>query len=505
MEYTEETNGSTYQSKLPTLADVEDFSDQFEPHRRLIGRHDREFFRVSLTAELDFEWGALISVTGYNDIEQSVESSICWDDPDDPQLDADPVTPGAQVECLFGVAFFPTLGSAAGPGETVDQLFASLDNFETFNQDLRLVSPGDQRLRWMVGASYMDRETLTGFDAGLILGPASGDSSNCATGFGFDPSQCGGFTNLFPAWDVREDSWWGIYGQVSYDVTDKLELTLAGRYDDQEYTNTRFTDRNKTAIVQVLEPVTGILIDSEVNDATDFQPKITLSYDVTPDFMAYFTWSQGFRAGFYNTGNFTVPEDTKNIEGGIKSTFDIFETTLVANLAVFYIDYSDQQFSTTINDPPFRIPITIPSSDIYGLEIESTWFINKYLSLGGAFGYLDAKLPDGTTPPNAPEFTVNLMGDFQYPLGDRLTGTFHVDYRYDDAMFLGAGETSRTSHKEYVNLRLGVEYGNWTTTFFAKNVTDERSGQTAFDFLAAGFIRNFNKPRQLGVEVMARF
>ena len=104
-----------------------------------------------------------------------------------------------------------------------------------------------------------------------------------------------------------------------------------------------------------------------------------------------------------------------------------------------------------------------------------------------------------------PQFTVNLLGDFQYPLGDRLTGTFHVDFRYDDQMFQGTGGTSPVSHKEYVNLRLGVVYGNWTATFFAKNVTDERTATTEQAFLGGGFIRSFNKPRQVGVEVTARF
>jgi iron complex outermembrane receptor protein len=475
-EYIEEEHGSTYQDKLSSPALIEVFNDATDPRRRFAGEEEREFKKFSLKAEWEFPLATLISVTGYNDIDQDILSSICWDDPDAPAVDFDPLTPGAQVGCLFGTAF----GSAAAPGDTVDNFFDAQDNYETVTQDARLVSPSQQRFRWMVGGQILDREAFNGFDAGLIVAPDDA------------------FLTLFPAWDLREDFWWGIYGQLAYDVTDRIELTFAGRYDETEHENTRYLDGEQTTILQVPDE-NGVLIDTQKINDDKFQPKVQVSYQWTDDLMLYFTWSRGFRAGFFNTGAFTLSEETENYEGGIKSTW--LDRRIVANLAVFHIDYSDQQFSQIINAPPFRVPVTIPETDIFGVEFEATWRANEFLTFGSSVGYLDSEQTDGTRSPIAPKWTATVLADFVHPVWNDWDLRFHADYDYTSKMFLAQSEMTGIESKDFLNLRVGVENEHWRATFYARNVLDTRMTTTQLINIAFGWVRQQNRPTMYGFEL----
>ena len=481
--YLEEETGSTYQDKTAPDVSVETFNRSTDPRRRFAGDEDRELINLSLRAQWELPWATLVSVTGYSDIDQDIYSSVCWDDPNNPAVDTDPVTPGGQVGCVFS-AFFPAFGDSAAPGQSIDHIFDSLDNFESWTQDVRIISPTDSRFRWLAGAQIIEREAYNGFDMGITLAP---DST---------------FVNVFPSWDEREDFWWGVYGQLQLDITEQLELTFAARYDDTESKNTRYVDRGKVTTLQVLD-TTGMLIDTqEINDDA-FQPKVQLSYQLNDDMNVYFTWSEGYRAGFFNTGNFTLAEDTENIEGGIKSTW--FDQRLRLNLSVFQIDYSDQQFSTISPEPPFRIAVTIPQTDIFGVEAESTLVLNEYVTLSGSVGYLDSEQQAESgdlTSPYAPEWTVNLIGDFTYPsiYGD-WDLRFTTNFDHSSSMFLAENEGTPIESKDFLNLRLGMENENWRVTLWGKNVLDTRMVTTQQFLIAGGNVRAMNRPESYGVEI----
>ncbi|HEY0942063.1 MAG TPA: TonB-dependent receptor [Steroidobacter sp.] len=473
-EYVREENGSTYQDKLTSPDLIDDFGRDTRPRRRFPGEDDRELGNVSLRATFDFGNASLISVSGYSDIQQEIESSLCYDDPDDPAID-DPSLPGLQASCLLGPAF----GSSAGPGQPIDDLFSGVDDLQTFTQDLRIVSNGDGRIRWLAGASYLHRKSLNGFDASWILPP---DNS---------------LLTLFPLWNGKKDEWWGVYSQISGDLTDRMELTVAARYDENDYTNTTYTDRHKTTIVQVPDE-NGVLVNSQQESANKVQPKVQLSYRWTPDLMTYATWSKGFRAGFFASGGFTRPESTRNIEIGLKST--LFGDRMVANLSAFHIDYSDQQFSTVIPQPPYRQPVTLPETDIDGVEFETSIVLSSAVSLDAGFGYLDSRDVEGFRSPFAPKFTGNISLNTRHPLAGEWFAIGHVDYRHNSSMYLGRNETSRIPSKDFVDARLGVESDNWRVVAFSRNLFSTRQSEVEVPQLAGGYPRISNKPRSYGIE-----
>ena len=476
-EYVDEYNGATYQDKLASRDQSEIFNNQTGARRRVPGTDDRQLFSSSI--KIDWDLGGMIfsSITCYSKVDQNLAVGICWDDPNDPAVDTDAAVTGVQVGCFWG----PTIGDSAADGEIVDNLFLASDDFNSYTQDLRLTSDGDGRLRWLVGAQFLDRKAENGFDAGIILAPDED------------------FVNFFPRWDIREDFWWGAYGQLSYDVSEALEVTFAGRYDDNTYENTQYTSREFTTVIQNAT-ASGQLVNTLKEEKSSFQPKIQISYQWSDtNLQTYFTWSEGFRAGFFAGGAYTAPEETTNYELGLKSV--LWDGRLIANAAVFHIDYSNQQFTAILDAPPFRNPVTIPESDIDGVELELQWQALDELNLSGSVGYLDSRTIENSRSQIAPEWTINMQADYSYALNDQWRINLHADYRYNDSMFLDVGETSAIESKEFVNARFAIENNHWQVGLWLRNVLDTREATAGLLDLAGGVVRNQNKPRSYGLQI----
>ena len=481
--FIDETNGATYQDKVasPDLIDV--FNNETAARRRNPWAENRVFHTASLKVTQEFESAELISVTGYNNSKSDGFSSVCWDDPDDPAIDTDPNTPGVQIGCFNS----PALGSFAGPNEIVDSIFDSGDSFATWSNDTRLVSTGDTNLRWLAGFEILDRTSRNGFNIGPTVGPLEV----------FDP-----INYTFVRWDERRDFWWGVYSQLSYDMTDSLELTFAGRYDKTRYRNTQYLTDAYTSIVQNPD-TSGNFVDTLQDGDGKFQPKITINYQLNNDVMLYSSWSRGFRAGFFNTGSFTRSEETTNYEIGFKSS--LFENSLLFNVAAFHIDYSDQQFSTVIGVPPFRIPVTVPKTNIDGLEVDFTFRPSRSLQIIGGAGYLDARQATGIRSPFAPKFNANLNATYSIPINNNFDFVSNVSWRYNSSQFANANEQSLVPSKQYVDLRAGLRTDSFQISAWVRNALNTREATSDFNFVTGGYIRYQNRPASYGIEVRQEF
>jgi iron complex outermembrane receptor protein len=500
-EYNKTRTGSTYQEKIANRADIDRFDGDVDPHRRLIGEERRELYRFSLRGTYDFGDAKLVSVMAYSNSKQTADSSLCYDDPDNPQTDDSPA-PGRQTTCLLGVT---ALGSAATAGGLVDEVFLGGDRSESFYHDTRLQSSGNGRFSWMFGGSYMSRRAENGFDLRwLLAGPAGGAS--CGKTIGYNPSGCGAAPLIFPLWNRRDDKWWGVYAQVGYDITDQLQLTLAGRYDNQRYRNTQFAERSFTTVVPVPDPG-GVLVPMQKENKKSFQPKAQLSWKITPDVMTYLTYARGFRAGFFNTGAFTAPEKTDNYEAGLKTSFATDIGRLVVNAAAFHIDYSNQQFSTVITTPPFRVPVTIPRTKINGVELETSLQLRGGLSFSASGGFLDARISNGGgRSPLSPKFTSTLAADYDGQLGGGFGLIVHADWRHSSSLDLNAAAVrDSVGAKNYINLRAGISRSGITLTGFVENLTSEREPTIEGAAIGTAYIRYFNDPRRYGVQLRYNF
>ena len=471
--YSDVNAGAAMQERFETLEQVNSFSSaDFTVERGIVGEENRESIEVSAKIDIELPFATLTSVTSSVELDQDIFGSISWERP--PARGEPPVT------SIFG----PILGENAMPGEPIDQYQDLLDNFEVFFQDLRLTSASEGSVRWIAGVEFLERKTVNHLGLGILFAPAPGSP-----------------VRIFGRFDEKEDEIFGVYGQVNIDLSDALELTVAGRYDEDEY-DTRQFDLDTGATIQNLDN-DGNPVDRLTAKDSQFQPKVQLSYDWSDDLMTYVTYAKGFRFGFFNTGNLTLPETTDNFELGLKATLADNRLNLYA--AVFAIDYSDQQQSMILPRPPFRTTVNVPSTDIYGAELEFLWRASDRIEFSGGFGYLDAEISEvKIRPDGVPEWTSNLAVQYRQPLANDRELFARVGWRHQGDFLITEGPFVFDIHPvDLVNARVGVESDRWSVAAYVRNALDE---QYASDpgFLGY-FVRNFSLPRSIGAELRYRF
>lgn len=476
--YTDIEAGAAKQARFGSADEVNLFVRENDPSRGIIGSENREI--VDLSAKIDIETpvGIITSTTGYMDLNQDLFGTASWIAP--PGL-GEPPESG-----LFGPIFGPNALPADDPdafGQPFDNYQDLFDDFEVFTQDLRIVSPSDQRLRWLAGFEYIHRKASQGLQVGFLLGPEGNVQAPALNRF-----------------DDKTDDIWGIFGQVQYDLTDKLEITIAARYDEDSFDTAQF-DGNTGALVQQLD-ADGNLVDALEETDSGFQPKVTVAYEVNDNVNTYFTYARGFRFGFFNTGNLTQQETTDNFELGFRSTW--FDGDLALNGSIFYIDYSDQQLTTVIAEAPFRLTTNVPSTEIIGLEMDFNYRVSEQIQINGAVGFLDAEIQDQGRPPSVPEWTANLGLQLTQPIAQEIELVGRADWRYQGGHILQSpGVTYQINAVNLIDLRAGVQGENWRVVAFARNLANERFAQDANNLGA--FIRDYNDPRSYGVEATLRF
>jgi iron complex outermembrane receptor protein len=183
------------------------------------------------------------------------------------------------------------------------------------------------------------------------------------------------------------------FAEGNYHITDSLTLTAGGRWSWER----------KTFWQEPFAPYPnpGARITPDPASWDNFGPKAGLSYKITDEALAYFTYSRGFKSGGWNgrggTATTLGPYDPEVVDGfelGLKS--DWFDHRLRGNLALFLNDYKNLQ-RTIIRplpggiNPQETVTQNAASATIKGIELELTAVPLEGLQLTGNFSYLDAK------------------------------------------------------------------------------------------------------------------
>ena len=136
--------------------------------------------------------------------------------------------------------------------------------------EARINSPEDERFRWLAGATLYDQESLANGGGGLLI---SACFLNCDL---FSPAV---FT--LPPTSGNLAKVWGVYGSVSYDITDDLTLDIEARYL-----------QDKRSVSE-----SGIEFKNTFKQKT---PRVILSYRPTEETTVYGQWSKGVLPGTTN-------------------------------------------------------------------------------------------------------------------------------------------------------------------------------------------------------------
>ncbi|MBL4800684.1 MAG: TonB-dependent receptor [Emcibacter sp.] len=325
-----------------------------------------------------------------------------------------------------------------------------------------------------------------------------------------------------------------IFGELSYELSEKLTATVGLRY---------FHSRQKSTEVET-HPFGGFLDDDrpdpDPNDASEnkLTTKFNLSYKLNENSLLFATASQGFRVGGLNAASLPFisavprnfgPDSLWNYEIGFKTNFS--DKKVLLNVSIFQIDWKDMQSASKDATGAFQFIANAGQARIRGIELDMTArpVENFEFSIGGA--YTDAKLVQdqpGVTPgndievtfpghkgdpiPNVPEFTFNAAAQYNFAVRDDIGGLARIDYSWigkSRTEFRPRGATDdgfnpftqNIGGYSNLNARLGLETENWSANLFINNIFDTRGIVDAISSDQDPLSHLVTRPRTYGLNV----
>ena len=370
------------------------------------------------------------------------------------------------------------------------------EDSEILTQELRLSSPDDRRLRWIIGAFYQDQERFRAVNVNVNVEPSLDPALKNIVRVVSIPSE---LNNVATA----------LFGQFNYDLTDQLELTVGLRWDE---------DDREEALAGVSDTF------------SDVQPKLTLAYRPNDDTTFYGTFSEGFRSGGFNQtdvfGRQFDSEELTNYELGFKSILGEARWNLSG--ALYFIDYENQQFFVFSTETASQALINAEGSEIFGGELEISVSPTDKLDLYLAYSFADTEITDfgsfsaaeilvdsadvvGNRTLYTPEYMVNFSGQYRVPLGAGRPDFFaRLDVERRGKVYWGFDNVEFQAPVTLTNLRVGLEADRWRLSAFATNLGDEDYDVFCFIGRFIGDSNGINPcapgaPLDAGIELNYRF
>lgn len=425
---------------------------------------------------------------------------------------------------------------------------------EQFTQEVRFSSNSDGPFQWVVGGFYSDTDRFyqqslptPGYDA--VTDAVLGAGTSAAVGLGVAPTDSPFFSEL--PYSLEQ---YAAFAELSYDLTERLQITAGGRYYD--YNEVR-------SVTQVGLFGNGVVNQIDETSSDGFNPRVLLRYDVNEEVTLNAQVSQGFRLGGVNDplntalcnandlaifGGFQDYDDETliNYEAGIK----VNTGKIQFNAAAFYTDISDLQVTLDAGSCSSRISFNVPEAHTMGVEFELKAKPAKGVDLSIAGSLIEAEfdstvldstgailggVEDGNRLPTVPEFQIAATGSYSFPaefigrgVEAYVAGNIqHVGSRFTQPSdqtagagnfvsglpFGGAPGTDVTNvdleldSYQTLNLSAGVYRDNWEVVAYVNNVTDTNA-DLSFDRERGGRARlgfRTNQPRTFGVILRTNF
>lgn len=134
-----------------------------------------------------------------------------------------------------------------------------------------------------------------------------------------------------------------LFGQVAWNITERLELSVGARWTDEEREHTMVNYNPAQGPIGPVERP-----DPKIS-ATNTSPEVTLTYQPTDTLTAFASYKTGFKSGSYTTANYQPPtviasygdEEVQGGEVGLKTR--TANGRLTASIAAYHYEYDDLQ------------------------------------------------------------------------------------------------------------------------------------------------------------------
>jgi outer membrane receptor protein involved in Fe transport len=320
---------------------------------------------------------------------------------------------------------------------------------------------------------------------------------------------------------------YSAFADITFDVSDRLELTAGVRYLYEERTSTfsAIAPASRTVGASLLGTVdTRGLTFRESDNFDAWLPRFNALYRISDAVNVYATVSKGRRSPVLNlnaraTATGPVPaftpiaqETVWNYEGGIKGAFGAFN----GSVGVFYQDYTNFQTSF-INDQGVTVNENAGKAGNLGVEVEGALRLSPNFRMFANYAFIDAKVESPNPLFNDNRFRLQSKHtaaagiDVNLPVSDSAAIFFVPTATYSSKQFFEIPNRPEISENGYflAHARAGVRFndGAFEITAFVRNLFNEKylidAGNTGGAFGTATFIAG--EPRLYGVQVGAKF
>jgi iron complex outermembrane receptor protein len=375
-----------------------------------------------------------------------------------------------------------------------------------FTQEVRVASAAAAPVR------LSDRLSLAWQAGGLVFTQRYDQLAvNSYAGFVLSPFVDFPVSQTTPDADL-DDVGLSLYGQGTFTVGDRLDLTAGARFDRESKDATLVT-----AFDPMIAPPATVVAEETFSTVS---PQFAAAWRLQPNHTLYASASRGFKAGGFNPGSPAGAEAygeefAWHAEGGIKSS--ALNGRVRFGAAAFWIDWQDLQLNlpNTLSPGQFYIA-NVGSASSKGIEFEINGRAHRDLDLFGSFGLTNARFGDGTSSngvnvsdneiPNTPDYTATIGAHLSRTLTPAATlyghgeMVFYGAFKYDDANLAGQDAYS------LANLRAGVRGRYLFAEGWIRNAFDTAYVPVAFAFPSqSGFLGESGRPRTFGVTAGVRF
>ena len=432
--------------------------------------------------------------------------------------------------------------------------FAETASQDRFTQEIRLSASGDT-FDWLAGIYYEDSNNSWVDDFADVT---SNDFQDSFALQYYEDISGETYPDANVAWFSNSDTdseQIAVFGEVVWHATEKLDVTMGGRYFDRENSTLYFVERPNGRTLPEYEEVRNL--DGEDKE---FNPKVGLSYSFTDDVMAYGLYSVGYRPGGTNRGrgdpffpNVYESDQMTNYEAGVRST--LMGGAARLNATVFYMDWEDYQLELidpsreqcpeggkipgVCGQPWQNVVGNAGDAHILGVNAELDWAVSQNWLFGMNVEWLEAEndtdltdigvdVTKGQQLPTVAEWTGSAWLNYERPIerwGNSVYARLQWSYRGSSVNIIDETPPDGSDPNPQLDVPshdigdffVGMRGDSWDVSLFVNNLTDERAiyatGSGAYEWAAANLAEGrahtqrdyVNRPREYGLRFIKRW
>lgn len=488
--------------------------DNLTRYERLPEYRDARYRLYSGTADYNFGFATLTSVTSYSTQKQLTLSDI-------------------STNAVNGTTQF-LYAAAAGPNNVGTAFRNDLD-VKKFTQEVRLASGDDKTFEWLVGGYYTHEKTQ--LDQAYLPFNLTTQTLIPVT-----PNALGAPIFVIARIDAKYREY-AAFANATLHLGDRIDISGGARYSHNKQSSVQRVDQLVVGTPQLGSSSEGVWTWS-------VSPRFELSDHAS----IYARVAKGYRPGGPNfippgaTADFPTTFDSDTVvsyEAGFKG--EAADRSISYELSGFYVDWDDILILSTATTAagPVGINANGRRARSYGFEASTTLRPTRGLSFSANIAYTHARLRDDAVPtsgglnltgglrgdplPYVPNWQANVSADYEWGIGGESTAFVGGSVRLSGDQY-GVFDESVLAPPSYrtlygrlrldgyatTDLRAGANFGAFTAQVYVRNLFDTYGlvsssgfkfnvpvslGGSGQDFTRASIIR----PRTIGATLGFKF